>query len=220
MKHIPNIITCFRIVLIGVFVWLFSRALNQDISFWIPIAVYAFAFSTDILDGFLARRFNWVTPVGKILDPIADKLMAFAALICILVGKNKQNVHPVFYTVLFLLIAVKDILMIIGGIIMLRSHKVAYADWYGKTATGFLTAGVILTLLSFAEPSVSPWDIGVLCAAVALSYMAMVHYIRTQMLVKTDDSVPSEDERKLFERVDRITNDLTEKEQGIEQLLK
>ncbi len=220
MKHIPNIITSCRIVLIGVFVWMFSRALKQDFSFWIPILVYAIAFLSDILDGFLARNFHWVTPVGKILDPIADKLMAFAALICILIGKNALNDHPVLYTVLFLLIAAKDALMIIGGLFMLRAHKVAYADWYGKTATGVLTLGVVLTLLGFAEPVIQPWDIGVLSAAVALSYVAMIHYARTQLFVKKEDSDESEDEQKLFDSVDRITNNLNEKEKGLEQLLK
>lgn len=220
MKHIPNIITCCRILLIGFFAWMFSRALRQDISFWIPIWVYALAFVTDILDGFLARTFHWITPVGKILDPIADKLMAFAALICILVGKNILNDHPVLYTVLFVLIVLKDVLLIIGGLFMLKARKVAYADWYGKTATGLLTLGVILTLLGFAEPAVHPWDIGILFAAVALSYTALVHYARTQLFTVHNDMEETEDEQILFDRVERITKELSKKEQGIEQLLK
>ena len=222
MKHIPNILTSCRILLTGVFVWFFFRALRgEGVSFWMPILIYAIAFFTDILDGFLARAFHWVTPVGKILDPIADKVMAFAALICILFGKAYQDDHIILYTVLFLLIAVKDVLMVIGGAIMLKSHKVAYADWYGKSATGVLTAGVILTLLSFPIPSIQPWNIGVLSAAAALSYMAMVHYAKTQMFTDPKpEEAQSEDESKLFEKVDRISSDLNEREHGIEQLLK
>lgn len=220
MKHIPNILTSCRIVLIGVFVWTFSRALKQEISFWISIIIYAAAFVTDILDGFLARKFGWVTPVGKILDPIADKLMAFAALICILVGKDYLDDHAVLYTILFILIAIKDLMLVIGGLFMLKARKVAYADWYGKTATGILTLGVVLSLLSFAEPAIFPWDVGILFAAVALSYVALVHYARTQLFTKKPDTAETEDEQKLFDQVERITNNLNEKEHGVEQLLK
>ena len=97
MKQIPNILTSLRIVLAGVFAWQFfvQLGISQDPSnsigvhaFWIPIAIYAVAFLTDILDGFLARTFHWITPVGKILDPVADKLMAVTALVCILLGKR------------------------------------------------------------------------------------------------------------------------------------
>ena len=69
-KQIPNMLSVFRLILIGVFIALFKNE-RYLLSFF----VYIFAFGTDILDGWLARRNNWITNIGKVLDPLADKLM-------------------------------------------------------------------------------------------------------------------------------------------------
>ncbi len=205
MKHIPNILTTIRIFLTGVFVWVFVRAIDQDHSeFWLPVIVYAVAFVTDILDGFLARTFNWITPLGKVLDPIADKLMAFAALICILAGKTVRQQNHMIYIVLFILFLLNQILTLIGGCLMLKKHRVAYADWYGKTATGFMTAGVILTLLSFPIPMIEPWNIAVLSVAVALSFIALIHYARTQLFSEQQPASETEEEKKLFDTFEKL----------------
>ena len=215
MKHIPNILTSLRIVLTGVFAWRFYQALiiasNPENSignyaFWIPIGIYAIAFLTDILDGYLARTFHWITPVGKILDPLADKLMGVTALVCILLGKHFRQENAALYTVLFVLVLVKELMMFAGGAWMLTHHRVAYADWFGKSATGVFTGGVVLTLFSFALPWIEPWNIVVLAVAVVMSYVAMVHYARTQLFVKPDASETTDDEAKLFAKVDRITH--------------
>lgn len=221
MKHIPNTLTSLRIVLTGIFAWQFFAAVSiaTDPSnsvgfaaFWVPIAIYAIAFVTDILDGFLARTFGWITPLGKILDPIADKLMGVTALVCILIGKYLLAAYdPSFvvsatvYAVIFALVAVKELLMMLGGAYMLSRHKVAYSDWYGKTATGVFTAGVVLTLLSFAIPAIEPWNLVVLGIAAALGYIAAVHYARTQL--RTEPKPPeqwTDDERRMFAKVDHI----------------
>ncbi len=229
MKHIPNILTSLRILLTGVFAWQFFQALHIAMdpansvgvhAFWVPILVYAIAFLTDILDGFLARTFHWVTPLGKILDPFADKLMGVTALICILAGKILQNNAVTIYIVLFLLIAVKEIMMLIGGAIMLRRHVVAYADWYGKSATGVFTAGVILTLLSFAIPSIEPWNIAILSAATAMGFVALAHYAKTQLFAAHDSETDTADEQKLFEQVDRFVQNVSGTDREGEQKTK
>lgn len=213
MKQIPNILTSLRIVLAGVFAWQFfvQLGISQDPSnsigvhaFWIPIAIYAVAFLTDILDGFLARTFHWITPVGKILDPVADKLMAITALVCILLGKHILKLNELWYTILFVMILVKEAAMVIAGGWMLAHHKVAYADWFGKSATGVLTAGMILSILSFALPVIEPWNLIVLGIAVVMSYVSAIHYARTQLFAKQTDRPLTEDEKALFARVDRI----------------
>ena len=181
MKHIPNILSTFRIVLVGVFAWLFlTSKIPHPQNYWWALGVYLLAFFTDVLDGFLARTFNWITPVGKLLDPIADKLMAVTALVVILIAEAKAGDDYGIYLTLFVLVAVKEGLMLIGGLVMLRQRKVAYSDWYGKSATGLFAVGIVLTLLSFPIPDVQPWNIAVLSGAVALSYFAMAHYAKTQ----------------------------------------
>ena len=204
MKHIPNILSSLRIVMVGVFAWLFLTAKipHPDNYFW-ALGVFVLAFLTDVLDGFLARTFNWISPVGKLLDPLADKLMAITALIVILIGKAGESLFVIYLT-LVILVGVKEVLMVIGGMIMLKQRKVAYSDWYGKTATGLFATGMALTLLSFVFPGIEPWNIAVLAAAIALSYVALAHYARTQLFVSREEE-PSAEEEKLFERFDRLS---------------
>lgn len=205
MKHIPNILSSFRIVLVGVFAWLFLTAkIPHPNNYWWALGVYILAFVTDVLDGFLARTFNWITPVGKLLDPLADKLMAVTALVVILIAKAKAGEEYGIFLALFVLVAVKEGLMLVGGLLMLKQRKVAFSDWYGKTATGLFAFGIVLTLLSFPISSIHPWNIAVLSAAVALSYFSMAHYAKTQLFVPRKDE-PAPEEEKLFEKVDRFT---------------
>jgi len=161
-----------RILLVGLFVWLFFEQRYID-----AILVYAVAFFTDILDGYLARKFNWITEAGKLLDPAADKLMVLAALVCLFYDKRGEA----YYLVLFLLAFVKEFLMLIGVLVMLKRKLVAHADWAGKLATGFFVLGIVLTLFSYILPRIEPWNIAALTFAIALSYYAMVHYARRQM---------------------------------------
>ena len=204
MKHIPNILSSLRICMVGVFAWLFCSAYpDHPARYWWAIGVFVLAFVTDVLDGFLARTFNWITPLGKLLDPFADKLMAITALVVILVEKAKTGDLFWIYLTLFILVAVKEILMVIGGLVMLKHRKVAYSDWYGKTATGLFAIGMVLTLLSFSVESVEPWNIAVLSASIGLSYVAMAHYARTQMFAPREDE-PNVEEEKLFEKFDRL----------------
>ena len=204
MKHIPNILSTFRIALVGVFAWLFLTArIPHPQNYWWALGVYLLAFLTDVLDGFLARTFNWITPVGKLLDPLADKLMAITALVVILIAKATAGEEYAIYLVLFVLVTVKEGLMLVGGLLMLKQKKVAYSDWYGKTATGLFAFGTVLTLLSFIVDAIEPWNIAVLSASIGLSYVALAHYARTQ-LFQPAESKPSDEEQKLFDKFDRL----------------
>ena len=99
MRHLPNILSGIRLILVGVFVMLFRAGR------YLPaLCIFLIAFLTDVLDGYLARKYGWVSNIGKLLDPLADKLMTLAALVSIYVGKQKTN-----YLILFLLMALKDI---------------------------------------------------------------------------------------------------------------
>lgn len=207
MKHIPNILSCLRILMIGAFVWLFTTTkIAAPTNYWWAIIVYVLAFATDVADGYLARTFNWITPLGKLLDPLADKMMTIAALVCILVGKVRIDSNATFYVVLFTLVAVKELLMLIGGLIMLKAKRVAYSDWYGKTAMGIFACGIVLTLLSFPIPEVEVWSIAVLSMALGLSCFAMAHYAKSQMFVSEDQGPKARPEDEaLFEKVDRLS---------------
>lgn len=203
MKHIPNILSSLRIAMVGVFAWLFlTKSIPHPANYLWALGIFVLAFVTDVLDGFLARTFNWVTPIGKLLDPLADKLMSITALIVILIGKWNGSLFWIYFA-LVILVCVKEILMVVGGMIMLKQRKVAYSDWYGKTATGLFAFGTVLTLLSFIVDAIEPWNIAVLSASIGLSYVALAHYARTQ-LFQPAESKPSDEEQKLFDKFDRL----------------
>jgi len=171
MRHLPNILSGIRLILVGVFMSLFitGRYLSA-------LSVFVLAFFTDVLDGQLARTYGWVTNLGKLLDPLADKLMTLAALICIYLGKQKSS-----YLILFLLMAFKELLMVVGGIFLAKRNVVVMAYWPGKIAMGLFAVGVLLSLLSFLSLRVEPWDLGILAAATAMSYFALVFYAAKQL---------------------------------------
>ena len=167
MRHIPNILTCLRLVMVVFFVLFFIKG-NYDVCLYVYIA----AFVTDVLDGFLARRFNWVSNFGKLVDPFADKAMLVAALICLCTVGS----FPIY---LLIIIAVKEILMVLGGMILLKKKKVTvYADIWGKLATGLFFASITLSLVKLAYSSLIPqWLLTALyIAAICVSVFSLFHY--------------------------------------------
>ena len=121
---IPNILSYFRIILIVPFVILFLREK------YIASAVCLFASGlSDCVDGFLARKLNQVTELGKMLDPVADKLTLIAVGICVMIAE------PMVLPVVVILM-LKDLLMFIGASVLLRKKvKPCAAEWYGKVGT-------------------------------------------------------------------------------------
>ena len=79
--HLPNILTLSRLALAPVFVWFFIQSHTHPSARWAAAIVFLAASLTDLVDGYLARRRNQVTPFGAIADPIADKLLTGSALI-------------------------------------------------------------------------------------------------------------------------------------------
>ncbi|MBO4848710.1 MAG: CDP-alcohol phosphatidyltransferase family protein [Clostridia bacterium] len=167
MRHIPNILSCLRVAMVIAFIILFTKQ-----QYLVCLILYVAAFLTDVLDGYLARRFNWVSDFGKLVDPFADKFMLIAALACLLsIGK--------FPWYLLAVLVVKELLMVVGGLIMLRKKKVAvYADIWGKAATFLFFASITLTLVNLAFNGFIPeWVLIILYfAAIAVSIFSMFHY--------------------------------------------
>ena len=163
--NIPNVLTIIRVILIPVFVALY-RAGQRPLAF----AVYVAACLTDMLDGYLARRLNQVTAFGKLMDPLADKLMQVSMMLCL------AATGYVPWWVVGVLLA-KELIMVAGSALLLRKRDVVVmANWSGKTAT---------VLLMLAVAAIFPWH-GVewvraagrvlLYAGLAMSLYSMVNY--------------------------------------------
>lgn len=159
---IPNIISFLRICLIPLIIWLY--VIRKDYA----AAGYMLLLSgaTDIADGFIARRFRMTSDLGKILDPIADKLTQAAMLIC-LITRFPWALLP------FLLLIAKETYMSISGfLIVKRTGVVMGADWHGKAATGFLYGMMVLHIFWYhIPPAVSSFSIIVSALMIALSFI-------------------------------------------------
>ena len=106
---IPNLLSLLRLVLVPVFAVVFFQP-APDAHRW-AVLIYLTAFLTDVADGWIARHFNQITKLGRILDPLADKLMTFTVIICI----TADGIIPLWAVVVFFL---KELTMAIGGYLM------------------------------------------------------------------------------------------------------
>lgn len=159
---IPNFMGFFRLALIPFIFWAYLRA-----KYLIAAALVAVSALTDILDGFIARRFGMISDFGKVLDPFCDKLTHGALMICLLT-------RYLFLWPLFVLLAVKELAMFaLGSAAVRRRGSVQSAKWYGKLCTVVLE-GIILVLILFPDlPEDAVRLLGAVCAAVMLFSLTM-----------------------------------------------
>jgi cardiolipin synthase len=122
---IPNILSFIRILLIPVIIVLYCT-FNQHI---IAAGVVVLSALTDVVDGFIARRYNMITDLGKFLDPLADKLTQAAMIICV----ATKNWWIVFLLVIML---VRELLLFIWGLLFFKKNDAVNSSrWYGKLST-------------------------------------------------------------------------------------
>ncbi|MBP5231564.1 MAG: CDP-alcohol phosphatidyltransferase family protein [Clostridia bacterium] len=183
MRHIPNILSFIRLLCVPAFILLFF---NDHV--WAACGIFVFASATDVLDGWLARRFQWITKLAKLLDPIADKANQITVLVCITIRAKMTGAptYPVVLTVLIILL-VKEFLMIAGGWLLLRKKIVVYALWYGKLATVLFFA-VTLTLMLAPESLPLSLILCILLIAAILFALVMyyIKFFRTQFVRRPD----------------------------------
>ncbi len=137
-KYIPNILSAIRLILVGIFIYTYF-----NISRTSALAVFICAGITDVIDGILARKFNWITNLGKILDPIADKSMQCTVLVCMSIGEN-----PLIPWWLAAFFVVKEALMAFGALfIFKKKDTVVSSRWFGKLAVCIFYACIFIIIL-------------------------------------------------------------------------
>lgn len=162
---IPNALSVVRLLLLPVIFWLYCV---KEEPIWTAVAM-VLSGVTDLADGYIARHFHMISNLGKILDPIADKLTQGVVMLCLVVK------FPLMLLPLIALI-VKDTLNGVLGLLVIRkTGKVYGADWHGKINTCVIYATMMLHILWIHIPTiVSRVSIGVCLGMMALS---MVLYI-------------------------------------------
>ncbi len=162
--NIPNILTMLRFLLIPVFVYIFYSGAENSI----VLAFYVFlgAGITDILDGYIARKYNVITKWGQAMDPLADKSMQLTVLACL---THRQYI-PLW---VILVIGVKETLLILGALVLyyIGNKIVIPSNNFGKMATVFFYGAICAVVFQIAYHII--WIV----AAVALTLMALVKYI-------------------------------------------
>lgn len=178
LLNVPNMLTLLRLALVPVY-WI--AYFNWSV--WWAFAIFVFASLTDALDGFIARRFNLTTRIGKVLDPFADKIMQISAMLSVVID---GKLHFVFA----IIITVKELYMIICACILYGRKVVVYANIYGKLATvcmalGFITlfTGIGLTH-SQIEGASAVLTAGTIVLAIALVLSVIACIIYTVMTAK------------------------------------
>ena len=171
---IPNILCYIRFLLIPIFVITYIRA-DHPRQYIQAAAVVFLSGLTDFLDGFIARRFDMVTELGKIIDPLADKLTQ-ASLIFVLIVKSK------WMFLLLILFVLMQLFLLIAGLVMLKKGtKLNGAKWFGKVSTTVFYATMLVLV---AVPALNAGIVNVLmlvCGAFFL--MSFVLYINEYIIM-------------------------------------
>ena len=134
---IPNILTTVRLVVIPVFAYFMLFTDN----FLVVALLFLFSGITDVVDGWIARRFNMITDVGSVYDPLVDKLMQITAVVCMAI----REMIPLW---VISIVAFKEFAMILVSLILYLKKIVVHSNWYGKAATVLFYA-VIFVLIVF-----------------------------------------------------------------------
>lgn len=133
---IPNLLSLFRLVLIPVYVSIYLKG-----RYYLAAGILAVSCLTDLIDGKIARHFNMISTVGKILDPLADKATQFTLIICL------ATKHPILWYLVGLFVVKESFQLIAGGISLHQGRMLKGALISGKICTAILFVSLILMVM-------------------------------------------------------------------------
>lgn len=143
---VPNLLSLFRLVLLPVYARIYLTA-TEDYQYLIAGGIMALSCLTDLIDGKIARHFNQITNLGKILDPLADKITQFTLTLCLSLK------YPVLHPVLALFVVKEVFQLVVGVFFLLRGRMLPGALMAGKVCTTVLFVSLIALVLM---PNMNP----------------------------------------------------------------
>lgn len=165
--NVPNLLSFLRVLLIVPFTIYFLK--DEYIMAAVMLAISGIS---DMFDGMIARKFNQITSLGMMLDPVADKLTLAAVVLCI--GMKFTVVLPVV-----VLLVLKELSMLIAGAILLKKHKKPpMAQWYGKlgTITFYVSVSIIVALKAIWGIQNIGLTISLMCITAIAMFYALARY--------------------------------------------
>ena len=169
LKHIPNILTVIRFLLIPVIIfYIFSG------NFILAFVFFTISGFTDVADGFIARKFNLVSNFGKLMDPLADKLTTISTLASLVF----TNIIPIW---ILLIVLLKEFIMICGASFLYGKDVVVYSKWYGKLATVLFFIAIVVSLLFKQFEITGIWrnlDLGLFTLALISTIFSLIMYVK------------------------------------------
>lgn len=171
--NVPNALSLVRLMLLPLFAYLFLN----DLMYW-SFAVLVISGITDLLDGIIARHFNQITPLGKILDPLADKVTQVAVVICLAI-----KYRPIIPLAVVCLL--KESAQALGGWLLLRRGvKPQGARWYGKIST-FVFYGAMTVVVVFPNMP-EELRLALVIVVAALMVFAFIRYFMEYLRIRRD----------------------------------
>ena len=163
---IPNILCYIRILIVPLFIYMFLQKW-----YWQSAVVVIVAAATDVVDGWIARKFNMVSDWGKFIDPVADKLMQFAMLAVLLIKV------PWVLLLVIAFVLKEVILLIVGLYIYHKGRNLDGAMWCGKLCTVVFDTSM-LTLIALPEKWITDTLASILiCAVFAFMLLSFIVYL-------------------------------------------
>ena len=135
-ENIPNILTIIRFILIP---FIFIAVMTHH--YLTALIIFTLSAITDVLDGYIARKYNYITDIGKLIDPLADKLTQVTLLLSLTI----LNILPWW---IFAIVFIKEIIMVTtASLLYKKKDVVVYSKWYGKLATVLFYLAIVMSLL-------------------------------------------------------------------------
>ena len=161
---IPNLMTLARLVLLGPILWCLARELRWWVLFWGSIGIV-----TDVLDGWVARRLNQRSDLGRLMDPVVDKVTVLT--VTLYMSLSPYYSFPLWY---FIFELVREIALMLGGLAMVRKiHKIMESERPGKWSA-FVTGIMVILFILDLQPAA--WIM--LWISLALTVFSTFHYGR------------------------------------------
>ena len=166
LKHVPNILTIIRFLLVPFIV---GFALDDN---YIVAAIFlVISGITDVADGYIARKFNFITDFGKLMDPLADKCTQVATLIVLVV-------QGIIHWWIVVIVLIKEFLLVVGASFLYGKDLVVSSKWYGKLSTVLFYIAIFISMISKQFDVDLVFDTYIYYIAVAFTLFSLAMYFK------------------------------------------